>query len=445
MRIVFIILSIFLFLVPAQAHSQDGVETPDYWIERLPSPDAVVLDAHGIAAFNGMVVSRVDQTADVAGVPDEISGDKLRAWLNHDPIPDLTSAKRYDARGRRIGRAFLNGISSNMNTGAVADRNPARFGVILERGDVRGFPTDGPILRKPGHVSFDTVQYSSIYPGTPVALLHVSKDKEWGFFQTPLIRGWIRLDKAAFGKRTDLAPISGVPLVITGSHVNVFADAAFGRPLASMPMGSALAVTNESGAAWEVRFPARGTDGGLVWATAYVDKKADARRGFVPYTARNVINQAFKMMGEPYGWGGMGGRRDCSEFLMDAFATVGVRLPRNSQQQLLAGAVRPGGGAAFTNDSLMDALAHARPGVAFLATSGHIMLYLGEVDGRPYVIHQAHGYTAKNRKHIVDRVAVSPLGWGKKTDRPGVWPLLQRVKTVTEPSLSVDYKVAAGL
>jgi cell wall-associated NlpC family hydrolase len=46
--------------------------------------------------------------------------------------------------------------------------------------------------------------------------------------------------------------------------------------------------------------------------------------------------QAFKMLGEPYAWGGsrMGiFGRDCSRFTRDIYATTGLILPRNGSQQ----------------------------------------------------------------------------------------------------------------
>lgn len=47
-----------------------------------------------------------------------------------------------------------------------------------------------------------------------------------------------------------------------------------------------------------------------------------------------VINE---IVGQPYGWGGLGGYRDCSSTLLDVFLAFGLPLPQNSSQQADAG------------------------------------------------------------------------------------------------------------
>lgn len=426
-----------LSFIPASALCADDMNTSAYWIERLPAPDAVVVAPTRIGALNGLILSRIDQMAEIDKMPDVISGEKLREWLLYDPAPDLATVDRYNATGARLKKKDVDALAASVNIDAVAAANQVRFGRVVNRADIRGFPTDDAVLRRPGEVSFDTLQYSSISAPTPVALLHTSKDGRWGFFQTPFTRGWMRLDKVAFSTREDVLPVSTEPLVITGSSVAVYEDAALKKPRIEAPMGTTLDIVSDGGGAWQVRLPARASGGNeLVWTAAYVDKKADAHKGFLPYTQRSILTQAFKMLGERYGWGGLDGRRDCSEFVRNTFATVGVRLPRNSQQQLQAGVMIPNDGASFTPQTLTAALAdtQTKQGAAVFVTSTHIMLYLGmDAAGSPHVIHQTHGYTQNGTRHIVDKVVVSGLGYGK--DRAGLWPLLGQVKSVTVVAL----------
>ena len=60
-------------------------------------------------------------------------------------------------------------------------------------------------------------------------------------------------------------------------------------------------------------------------------------RGYLPYTPRTVIFQAFKLLHSPYGWGDMYGEQDCSRFIQLVFSTVGIQFPRNSLQQAKVG------------------------------------------------------------------------------------------------------------
>ena len=436
MRNLLVVIMFLIASISSSALCAADMNTPAYWIERQPAPYAVVLDQTGIGALNSQILARVDQMADIYKMPDAIAGDRLREWLLYDPVPDIAVVDRYDAKGAKLKKRDMDALMAMINLDGVAASNPVRFGRVLFRADIRGFPTDEPFLRRPGETAFDTLQYSSIFPPSSVALLHTSKNGMWGFFQTPFTRGWMRLDKVAFATREDSVSLSTEPLVITGSSVEVYVDAGLTKPLISLPMGTVLDIVSQDALTWQVRLPTKGSSGELAWANAYAGKKADAHEGFLPYTPAAIITQAFKMLGERYGWGGDAGRRDCPEFWRDAFATVGVRLPRNSQQQLSAGVLLPEGGAADTPQTIEAVLtdSRAKQGITLLVTSTHVMLYLGKgSSGAPYVIHQAHGYTHNGKKHLVDRVVVSGLGYGK--DKAGLWPLLGQVKSVTVVTL----------
>jgi hypothetical protein len=43
------------------------------------------------------------------------------------------------------------------------------------------------------------------------------------------------------------------------------------------------------------------------------------------------------MLHEPYGWGELGGGRDCSRLIMDVFDSFGIVMPRNSKFQAMLG------------------------------------------------------------------------------------------------------------
>jgi hypothetical protein len=56
-----------------------------------------------------------------------------------------------------------------------------------------------------------------------------------------------------------------------------------------------------------------------------------------PLTRRAVLEEAFAYLGERYGWGDRNGGRDCSRYLMDLFAGLGLALPRHTSDQAIAG------------------------------------------------------------------------------------------------------------
>ena len=79
-----------------------------------------------------------------------------------------------------------------------------------------------------------------------------------------------------------------------------------------------------------VKVPVRGEDGKVQFSLLSVPLSQDVSIGYMEYTRANVIRQAFKMLGNPYGWGGMNGERDCSSLIRDVYLCFGFRLPRNS-------------------------------------------------------------------------------------------------------------------
>lgn len=426
------ILALFLVLVlPSYSSAKPNVEKASHWISKLKSPDSVILKPNEIEALNSSILDEFDQMAVIDNMPTIMAGERLYGYLTRDRFPRPDEV-RYNSLGEQISREFFDAIEDNMNLDGVMEENFLRPAVITERTDVRAFPTEEPILKSPGALEFDTFQYSSLFPPEKVVLLHISRDGHWGFFQTGAVRGWIEIDKVAF--TDDDTEKTGEFLVVTGSSIHVFADKELRTPAAAIPMGTVIRL-KESGqkkkgrAPWIVEFPWRSEEGKAVWIEAYIDKKADVHKGFLPYTKKNVIAQAFKMLGEEYGWGGRDGKRDCSIFIKDIFATMGIMMPRNSSQQGYAGLIKAHAYEDDTRLELKRALSKATPGITILTLRGHVMLYIGTNKGKPYVIHQIFGYMDRGGMKVLNKAAVTSLELGKRSK---IGALKNRIKSVTE-------------
>ncbi len=151
-----------------------------------------------------------------------------------------------------------------------------------------------------------------------------------------------------------------------------------------------------------------------------------------PLTRRALLTEAFSYLGDPYGWGGYKGGRDCSRFLLDVFASFGILLPRNSAEQAVAGAVTievPAEASEAERLRILDAA--NRRGVVLAHFPGHIMLYLGrDHRGVPMALHSfaeylvpCEGRTAETPEGeletltIVGEVTVSDLELGRGSSR----------------------------
>lgn len=149
-----------------------------------------------------------------------------------------------------------------------------------------------------------------------------------------------------------------------------------------------------------------------------------------PFTRRTVLTRAFSMLGEPYGWGGREGFRDCSRLLMDTFATFGIVLPRHSGAQQHAGTFSVDVADKSDKEKVQLLDAANQQGIVLMHFPGHIMMYLGrDTEGTPMALHSyaeylepcPEGTTTKEggtdtlvRVHQID---VSTLELGKGTAR----------------------------
>ena len=108
-------------------------------------------------------------------------------------------------------------------------------------------------------------------------------------------------------------------------------------------------------------------------------------------SAQGIARLAQNILGQPYGWGGLFGWRDCSATTRDLLAPFGLWLPRNSGDQAQAGTrfVSLEGLTPAQKEERIQAL--GLPWLSLLWMPGHIMLYVGAPQGRYLVLHSVWG------------------------------------------------------
>lgn len=427
--VVFVLLVVCCTQLEASAYLP--IYKADFWVGRLDNPDKPMLTEEQIKELNNKILGQNDEMANIIELQDTVSKQGLTEWLLEDPIPQ--DKEMFNRKGKIIKHSFYEKLADNMNVEDVKETNHLIFGAVAKMADIRAFPTDEHALKSPSAKSFDAFQYSTIHPPQPVALLHKSKDEKWGFFQTPFVRGWIKLDKIAFAdNREELNDSCQIAtarcsLIVIGSRIKVYKMGKEKNDIETVPMGTAFAFGGEEKNRWIVKFPEKDENGRLKWTDAFIDKKADVRIGPLAYTKQNAIRQAFKILGEEYGWGGRNGLRDCSSFIKDVFATFGINLPRHSSHQAAAGRILIDIGQSVSNEELKIALDSAVPGITLLGLNGHIMLYLGNVNGNYYTLHQFFGYHDKDGFRTVNKAVVTNLDLGKGSKMGAI---MERIKSV---------------
>ena len=288
-----------------------------------------------------------------------------------------------------------------------------RPGICVAEADVRILPTSAPLYSSPdsasgsrGLLKADWIQNSTVKPGEPLAIFAFSKDGNWLFVATGTVVGWIKTAKAAFvdGEFMDSFMYSDYSVFVKD---NVKIKNESGTVIATAKMGTLLPSEGQN-----LLVPVRGKNG-MAAIMRYRPGDGETEPFPVPFTPRNAARAMDQLLGEPYGWGGERGLRDCSAMTRDYFTLFGVWLPRNSGDQANAGpAVNLTGTESGSKLSMI-----VKDGVPFatlIHMPGHIMLYLGVYDGEPVVMHNVWGVRVnsaggKTGRAVIGKTVVSSL------------------------------------
>ncbi|MDI6764465.1 MAG: SH3 domain-containing protein [Thermodesulfobacteriota bacterium] len=426
---ILILLSVAILLGSSlQAHAvSKRMEGPLFWINKVKDPNRVLLTPSEIQKMNEKNLKRQDLLlCRVKDMKEEWTREEILTFLKEDWEGfGKADRVRYGKQGIPLDDSFWNALKESIHQDALKEKNRLLFGLTIKRADVRVFPTEELSMNTPTNYDFDLFQHSTIAPGSLVGIHHFSRDNLWAYVQTPFIRGWIRTIDLAIAKSKNDAFSQGEikePLVITGNFVRIFADPLFRQPVFSAQMGSAFRILRFPDQAkpykphYTISIPFKDADGRLTLGNGYIPANEDVHYGFLPYTQKNLAQQAFKMLHQPYGWGEMSGGRDCSRFIMDLFNTFGILMPRNSNLQARMG-IPLGVLEGKTIEEKKKILDRAVPLATLLRMPGHIILYLGKHEGKHYAIHSIWGIQKEGKSgpvyQKIGKVAVTDLNLGK--------------------------------
>lgn len=301
--------------------------------------------------------------------------------------------------------------------------------IITRNSNLRVLPTNKPQFSNPNQAGkgfpFDNWQNSAIYVGTPVLITHYSRSGKWAFVESGFVSGWIlALDVGILNdnqvqslkQMQDFLVVKKDLTPIKNSHQEY---------LESARIGMLLPLLGSTKTQYESQIFLRNSRG-----YAYALKVALNQDAFdkfpMNFSVQAVASLAQGIVGEKYGWGGMFGNRDCSMFLRDILGNFGFYLLRNSQAQMRQKSIQES-----KDSTLYFDLSHlnveqkkdfiqqqAVPFATLLGMKGHIMLYIGELDGQIYILHDIWGLrtlqneTQEGRK-ILGQIVITPIEIGK--------------------------------
>lgn len=404
----------------------DAQLDPSFWVGQLSDADKVVLDRTAIAAINDKVMRLDPSMHDIRHLGASLPRAQVQGWIGK--LTSKPAKTLYDVDGKAVPAATIDAVMGNAALDAIPASVAPKYGMALRRSALRGYPSDLRVFSHAGDTDIDRFQESTLFPGDPLVTVQMSRDGKWAFVVSPRYAAWMHADDIAYGDPSSIfAHVDATPYrVITGAKPQtVFTpevpalselqlDMGTRVPLdttvpADQPVNGQTAYTS-----WTLSLPIRDASGALTFRPALLQRNQDSAADYLPLTRANIIRQAFKFLGERYGWGHAYNGRDCSGFVSDVYRSMGVQMPRNTRDQ----SISPGlAHTVYTDKDSHEARVKAAMALEvgdLVYIPGHVMMVIGTLDGQPYVIHDVGGMSYRqadgSMRHVkLNAVSVTPL------------------------------------
>lgn len=312
-------------------------------------------------------------------------------------------------------------IRANANLPAFPSR--AQKAITLRATDLREAPTHEPRFTEPTpnvrENPFDYFQYSRLPIGTPVLVAHTSLDGRWSYIECPVAGGWVDAADLAFvddafaslWQKGEFGAFIRDSVKLSGVGPNG-GDGKGG-------IGATLPLKSQSAREYRVLVPVRDPSGFANSAEVGVPRDSLVKRPW-PLTPANVAKVGNVLRGQPYGWGGMLGERDCSSMIRDIFVPFGLWLPRNSAAQAKRGAVISLAGLTPAEKASVI-LNRGVPFLSLLGMKGHITLYIGHWERKPVIFHNVWGLRIvkdgdDNERLVIGRAVITSITPGMELE-----------------------------
>lgn len=371
----------------------------DYWLSKIQEPEKVLMNVAQIDSYNRALAAVCPTLYRLEAYPNEISGSELQAQLSDSTgLPDSVYLN-----GVPMTVSQRAAIEAEVDQTAIAPRTIVRYGVTVRHTNLRMLPFKQGIFESPDDTHFDILQETTLDIGEPVVILHRSRSGGYYFVQARNYRGWVQAVDIGLLERKLWQDIVEPTQFIVVTARNFYVNLPEERVLCQM--GSRLNLIGESAAGYTVMLPRRDGNGQFYEIPYTISRTADVSRGYLPYTRANLLKEAFRFYGAPYGWGGFGESEDCSGLIADVYKTVGIFLPRNADEQEAAFGVRYDLAGMTTLERRQFIGDHLQPGDG-LYMDGHAMLYLGMIGTEPYIIHILGSHTVHYDDNSAEKVRV---------------------------------------
>ncbi|RXJ94733.1 hypothetical protein CRU94_08175 [Arcobacter sp. AHV-9/2010] len=325
-------------------------------------------------------------------------------------IKDVT---RYLENFSKIDSKWLEKEKINSNFEEFNTLN--KKAITIKNTNIRVFPTISPIFKNPQTLGegfpFDYNQNSLLKINSPLMVSHLSKDKAWAFIESGFVYGWIKIDDIAFVDDKFINEFKNENYFIA-----IKEDFAIYNPnFIEYIKASTIFPKKEN------RYLVATKDRFMNARIDFIDIKDDYVSSFpLEFNLENRVLALKEFLNEPYGWGGLLTNRDCSSFTQDYFSIFGKLIARNSKTQTSFGEYIDLSDKS-NEDKKRFIKNSAKPFSTLVYLQGHIMLYIGNLDGEPLLVHNIWSIKLKDKdnnekRQIVGKTVISTLEIGKELE-----------------------------
>ena len=359
----------------------DGVKPEmmyaDYWIKE--GHDQVLMTPEQIEEFNKNnkgVIKASDKT--ILPHPDEyedtLDGKVLRSFLKDNEKAVPKDPSKYFLNGKPTTAEYWQELAALSNIDGVPETINVRYGFTTKRMTLRQFPTEDRVFDSKSDRYYDSILFSECMPYMPVVVLHESKDGNYLYAVFDSFAAWVRKDAIAFCKdKADWQARQNHLVLPMGTRMELV-------PVNQAPQSISQRTTYGD---YVVKVPSRGIDGNIKEEYVLIPVSDDVNVGFLPLTPANIVRQAMKLQGDRYGWGGDLQANDCTGITREIYRCFGVLLTRTGQSG--SKGVAKTDMSKMNDKKKLEVIEKLTPG-SLISMPGHMMIYLGTVNGKPYVI-----------------------------------------------------------
>ncbi len=374
--------------------------TAGFWQEKDSCPDGLIMTVEEIAALNRAILDTPEtHMNDLETFVGTYNGTELAARS-----AAFESPKGLYLYGLPVPESYYEALRQNIRSAPVTEEMPYRYGFAVNRTVIKAYPCIDFLSDDPLDPEWDEGVSSAAAVNEPLVILFTTADGSFTLVKSQSCEGWVpTADIAVCASREEWEACKNPAdfLVVTGEKVYLEPSVDQDLNEKMLTMGTILPLDEEQTGTvsfrlpWNnyvVKMPARNPDGSFYQKDALLPVSRDVNVGFLPYTADNVVSQAFKSLGNRYGWGGMLNAQDCSSYVREIYRCFGLDLPRNTTRQaaIPAGRADLSAMTAEEKKAVLDTL----PAGTILIFPGHEMLYLGEENGLYYTINDVSSLVA---------------------------------------------------